>query len=101
MAEKYKYFHAFESAVDCPYLDNAYCCSQNIPSYNCVNVIPDKSAPRVGSNRYFRFDAYTSYYTDYEKVYQYKKVSREISLTEVINGGQISDVVKYVKYIEK
>ncbi len=98
----YQYFYAFESAVDCPYLDNLYCCSQNLPSYNCVNVMPDKSSLGTGCNRFFRFDAYTSYYTDYEKIFQYRKVTKGLeSMTEVTNGGKISDVVKYVKYKEK
>ncbi len=98
----YKYFYAFESAVDCPYLDNRYCCSQNIPSYNCGSVLPDKSSLGTGCDRFFRFDVYTSYYTDYEKVFQYQRITSGVeSVSEVKDGGTISDVVKYVKYREK
>lgn len=98
----YSYFHAFESSVDCPYLDNYYCCSQNLPSYNCVSVMPDKSSLGTGTPRFFRFSSYTSSYTDYRKIFQYRKLTRGIeSVTEVTNGGAISEVVKYVKYIEK
>lgn len=98
----YSYFHAFESSVDCPYLDNYYCCSQNLPSYNCVSVMPDKSSLGTGTPRFFRFSAYTSYYTDYQKIFQYRKVTRGIeSATEVTNGGAVSEVVRYVKYKEK
>ena len=94
------YFSAFKSSVDCPYLDNYYCCSRNQPSYNCVNVMPDKSSLGTGTPRYFRFDYYTSNYTDYRKIYFYKKgsVEKRESKTEVVAGGKISNVEIYVKY---
>nr|MCR5206672.1 Ig domain-containing protein [Lachnospiraceae bacterium] len=94
------YFSAFKSSVDCPYLDNYYCCSRNQPSYNCVNVMPDKSSLGTGTPRYFRFDYYASNYTDYKKIYFYKKgsVEKRESKTEVVAGGNISNVEIYVKY---
>lgn len=101
-AYNYKYFSAFTSTVNCPYLSNNYCCSQNLPSYNCNGIIPDTSAAGVGTPRYFRFEYYTSKYTDYQKMYQYKKVTSGLeSSTEVTASGNISNVQKYVKYRPK
>ncbi len=51
---------------------------------------------------WFRFDTYRQTYTDYKKVYSYQKVTSGLeSSTEVKNGGQISNVQKYVKYRAK
>ena len=100
----YIYFSAFTSSVDCPYLDNYYCNSQNLPSYNTASVIQsciDINAVGVGTPRYFRFEYYTSSYTDYQKVFKYKKTTEKESTTEVTNGGNISNVKKYVRYIPK
>ncbi len=99
----YQYFSAFKSSVNCPYLDNLYCCSQNVASYNCANVIPNdvKNALGSGTPRYFRFDYWTSYYTDYQKYYNYQKITNGESSTEVVNGGQISNAQKWVQYIVK
>ena len=95
----YYYFYAFDSTANCPYLDNYYCCSNNLPSYNCAGYIPDTSVLGVGTPRFFRFETYTSYYTDYEKVYSYQKITSGIeSSTEVKVGGNITSVKKYVKY---
>lgn len=98
----YYYFYAFTSSQNCPYLSNTYCCSQNLPSYNCSGIIPNTSAVGVGTPRFFRFDYYKSTYTDYQKIFLYKKVTTGLeSSTKVTAGGQISNVQKYVKYREK
>ncbi len=94
----YQYFNAFLSDVDCPFLDNLYCCSRNQASYNCVNVMPDKSSLGTGTPRYFRFRYYTSTYTDYEKVYKYSRTTTKESSSEVSEGGNISNVQVLVKW---
>ncbi len=96
----YKYFTAILSSVDCPYLDNGYCCSQNLPSYNCKDIITNTT--NVGTPRMFRFNYYTSTYTDYQKMYQYQKITNGLeSTTEVTSGNGISNVQKYVQYRPK
>ena len=44
---------------------------------------------------------YKQTYVEYQKVYTYKKVTSCTSETEVSNGGQISNVQKYVQYRPK
>jgi hypothetical protein len=81
-------------------LDKYYCCSQNLASYNCHSIITNTT--NVGTPRCFRFNYYTSSYTDYEKVYQYKKVTTDnASSTQVTAGGEISNVQHYVRYRAK
>ena len=50
---------------------------------------------------WYRFDVYQQTYTDYQKVYSYSRQTTKESSTEVSAGGNISNVKKYVKYIEK
>lgn len=96
----YKYFTAIASTVDCPYLDKYYCCSQGLASYNCKSILTNTD--RVGTPRFFRFEYYVSSYVDYQKVYQYKKVTTgNESSTAVSAGGEISNVQHYVRYREK
>lgn len=102
----FKYFYAMASSVDCPYLDNYYCCSRNERSYNCKKLVDtyatstDKTSTTsgLGTDRFFRFEYYTSTYKDYQKVYTYY---RDLSYQSVDpgNGGNISNKIKYVKYI--
>lgn len=94
----YWYFSAFLSSVDAPYLDNLYCCSRNQLSYDCRNIMPDKSSLGTGTPRYFRFNYYESVYTDYEKVFRYTRSTREESYTEVWPNDSITNVLAYVKY---
>lgn len=96
----YKYFYAFTSTNGNYSSDMYYCNSQLMTNY----IIPERTAYSLcgGATRWFRFDYYTSTYTDYQKIYQYKKVTNNIvSSTEVTAGGEISNVQKYVKYREK
>ncbi len=95
----YQYFDAFLSDVDCPYLDNLYCCNRNQPSYNCVNVMPDKSSVGTGTPRYFRFKYYVSTYTDYEKVYKYSRTTTKESSNEIPEEGVFDNVQVWVKYV--
>ena len=50
---------------------------------------------------WYKVPVYSQTYTDYQKVYSYKKVTSCTSTTEVSNGGEISNVKKYVQYREK
>ena len=96
----YKFFYAFTSKVNCSYLDNYYCCSQNLPSYYCHNILA--TTTNVGTPRFFRFEYYKSTYTDYQKIYKYRKVTTGIeSTTKVTAGGEISNVQEWVQYREK
>ena len=97
----YNYFYAFKSSVDCPYLSNGYCNNQNLPSYNCVNVLPDKSSIGVGTPRFFRFSYYVANYTDYYKVFKYYRIVDKETNNAIYSGGNISNVQQWVKYREK
>lgn len=103
----YYYFYEIKSTVDCPYLDKYYCCSQNLPSYNCHNIIPsnaDKSnTSGLGTDRFFRFEYFTSTYTDYQMIYKYY---RDLNYQPTDPGSGSSGVtvtnkVTYQKYIAK
>ena len=51
---------------------------------------------------FYRFDYYTSTYTDYYKVFQYQKVTTGLEAsTQVTAGGEISNVQQWVRYREK
>lgn len=96
----YKYFGAFTSTNGNYSSDKYYCNSLSITNY----IIPERTAYAdcQGSTRWFRFDYYTSTYTDYQKVYQYQKVTTGLeSTTEVTASSTISDVKAYVQYREK
>ncbi len=94
----YGYFSAFTSSVDCPYLDNYYCCSRNQPSYDCRNIMPDTSVLGTGTPRYFRESYYECVYTDYRKIYQYSRTTHKESSTEVQPDDNITNVRVLVKY---
>ena len=103
----YKYFYEIKSTTNCPYLDNKYCNSENKPSYNCHNIIPSNanksSNSGLGTDRFFRFEYFTSTYTSYQKMYKYYK---DVNYDEKdpgsgSNGETISNKVTYVKYRAK
>ena len=96
----YKYFGAFTSTNGNYSSDKFYCNSQSITNY----IIPERTAYAdcQGSTRWFRFTYYTSTYTDYQKIYQFKKVTTGLeSTTQVTASSTISDVKAYVQYREK
>ncbi|MGN0610496.1 MAG: PASTA domain-containing protein [Ruminiclostridium sp.] len=109
----YCYFFAFMSTTNAPTLSGfTYTWGANAKynssatTYNCSSCLPsgaDTSATSGLNNpRFLRFDYYTSTYTDYQKIFQYKKVTTGLeSTTEISNGGAISNVQKYVKYRKK
>lgn len=54
-----------------------------------------------GSWYWYRFNYYTSSYTDYYKMFQYQKVENLESITSVTPDDTISNVQKWVQYREK
>lgn len=95
----YKYFGAFTSSKGDYASDTGYCNSLNIRNY----IIPERTkyADCQGSTRWFRFDYYTSTYTDYYKMFKYEKVEEKESDTIVEEFANISNVQAWVQYREK
>lgn len=94
----YKYFGAFCSTNDyATYGTNNY-------NDGTVWKVTDKTsyADTQGSWWWYRFSYYTSTYVDYQKNYEYQRITKNIeSSTEVTAGGEISNVQKWVQYREK
>ncbi len=65
----YKYFGAFTSTKGDYSSSTTYCNSLGITNY----IVPERTSWNdcQGATRWFRFDYYTSYYTDYTKKYEY------------------------------
>ena len=98
----YKYFGAFTSTTNYVYQGTSGVGSAT--SGMGVYKVTDRTsyASSQGSYRWYRFDYYTSTYTDYQRIYQYQKVTAgNESTTQVTNGGEISNVQHYVRYREK
>lgn len=95
----YDIFGAFTSTKGDYASDNQYCNQLGITNY----IIPERKSFEEcqGALRWFRFDYFKSTYTDYDKVYQYERYVHEESSTEVKEGGEISNVQKFVRYREK
>lgn len=101
----YKYFGAFTSTKGSYSSDLYYCNSQNIRNY----IVPERTsyASCQGALRWFRFDYYTSTYTDYYKLSHFEKVeelesSEKVTetTTEITDGKiVINNVQEMVKYI--
>ncbi|MBD5137340.1 MAG: leucine-rich repeat protein [Lachnospiraceae bacterium] len=99
----YCYFWAFLDGTNYPYLDNGYCNNQNLPSYNCWPAVSSYNGQNVYglcTPRFFRFDYYTSTYTDYYKMFQYYRLDAKESSSVVYAGGMISNVRHWVQYRE-
>lgn len=100
----YGYFYAFTNSTAFPYLDNSYCNNQNLPSYNCWSALSQYNGQNINglcSPRFFRFDYYLSYYTDYYKMFQYYKLEQKESSSVVVETDLVSNVQHWVKYREK
>ena len=101
------YFFAMTSATNCERASAGYVAGyyeSNAPAtYNCHSILPAStgSTDGLGTPRMLRFDYYTSYYTDYYKMFQYQKVENKESDTEIIEGGAISNVQEWVQYRER
>lgn len=98
----YSLFGAFKSTNDYDYTTSENW-NQNDTYYKWYYVTDRKSfADTQGSYWWYRFNYYICSYTDYYKVFQYKKVTTNIeSATQVTAGGEISNVQHYVTYREK
>ena len=68
------YFHANTSSINHPYLDNYYCNSANLPSYNCSSEF-NTTALAGPTPRFFRFSYSTCTYRDYYMLFNYYKWS--------------------------
>ncbi len=93
----YKYFGAFTSATNYP-STNGYCNNLGLSYYGTGRT---SYADSQGSKYWFRFDYYTSSYTDYYKMFKYQKQEQKESSTEVTPSSTISNVQYYVQYRDK
>lgn len=91
------YFHANLSSTDHPYLSNGYCNNYNMPSYNCSSEF-NTSETAGPTPRFFRFDYYTSYFTDYQMVFQFQRFENRESGSPVAASNDISNVQRWVRY---
>ena len=100
------YFYAFAHTTDAPYLDKLY---QNkntgLSVYNCNSILPSSAKKNAadggaGNCRHFRFDYYSSTYTDYQKIFQYSRTTDQES-TSYPSGNGISNIQQWVKYRAK
>ncbi len=78
----------------------------NIYEASTANPAPSYPKPDIIGNKtdsfsFFGFKIGKSSYIDYVKVFQYSKQTTHESSTEVVAGGNISNVVAYVKYVVK
>ena len=67
----YRYFGAFTDTTDYEYGGTGYTNNLRLPNY----IVRHKTdwTECQGATRWFRYDYYTSTYTDYEKVYRFKR----------------------------
>ena len=95
----YKYFGAFTSSKGDYSSDTGYCNSLGIRNY----IVPERTSWNdcQGATRWFRFDYYTSRYTDYYKMFQYQKQENLESSTEVFASSTISNVQHWIQYRAK
>ncbi len=96
----YKYFYAFKSSNGNYSSDKYYCNSRNLTNY----IVTDQytsAADCGGATRWFRFDYYVSNYTDYQKVYNYQKITDNIESATYPSGSNISNIQEWVQYRAK
>ncbi len=92
---KYNHFAAFESTTKYGNTDQLGNTSDGI--YYCY-----RDNYTDVSWWWFRTIIYKQTYTDYQKIFQYQKITDNIeSETEIVNGNQISNVQKMVQYRAK
>ena len=96
----YQYFGAFTSTNGNYSNDKYYCNNLSRTNY----IIPERTAYSTcqGSTRWFRFSYNTSTYTDYYKLFHYKKVEQLETAEEITETSTstevISDVTEMVKF---
>ena len=96
----YMYFGAWTSTMS--YTDGGtdYCCSLGIRNYIRSDLTAWSDCQ--GATRWFRFEYRVCTYTDYTKVFKYMRTVDGLeSAVEAANGGNISNVRKFVRYREK
>ncbi len=100
----YKYFGAFTSTKGDYSSSTGYCNNLGIRNY----IVPERTAYSEcqGSTRWFRFDYYSSSFTDYYKLFYYQKVENNLVSSTKITAGTsgevtISNVVYQVQYRPK
>lgn len=88
------YFHAFETT------ESASLRSGSTKVYNSTTL---STPPKFGSSKWwYRFSVYKQTYTDYEKLYSYKKVTNGLeSATQVYASDTVSNVQHMIRYREK
>ena len=92
---KYQYFQAFKSTTAYGAVDGNWDQgSGQYRWYDCTGV-------NARSSFFYRFDYYTSTYTDYYKMFQYRKVENLESTTKVTASDTISNVQEWVQYRAK
>lgn len=97
----YYYFGAFLSGTNFSgQTDSNW--NQNDTYYKWYHVTDRSSnADTQGSYWFYRFDYYKCTYTDYYKMFQYKKVENKESTTQVSASSSISNVQEWVQYRAK
>ena len=96
---KWHYFGAFTSTKGYEKTQASACTNRDCTTY----YVSDRKshADTQGSYYWLRFDYYNCNYTDYYKLFEYKKVEEKESLTQVNASDTISNVQKWVQYREK
>ena len=90
----YHIFRAFESTTDAEHTD-----SRGANGGDCFYVW--NNDPQDGSWWWYRFAVYRQTYTDYEKLFSFRKVTKGLeSTTEVSASDTITNVQHWVKYQE-
>ena len=99
----YKYFGAWASSTDYQYGGTGY--TNNLGWDNYIRSDMTSWDDCQGATRWFRFNYYTCSYTDYQKIFQYRKVEDLESTTQVSAGTNgnvtISNVNKWVMWRPK
>lgn len=95
----YKYFGAFTSSTSYD-STTGYCNNLGVKVY--YNTGRTSYADSQGSKFWFRFNYYTTTYTDYVKIFTYEKITTgKESTTEVKESDSISNVQVYIQYRKK
>ena len=99
----YNYFYALKSSTNCAYLDNYYCCSSNMATYDCAGILPAStgSTDGMGTPRFFRFNYYSCGYTDYYKMFKYYKEDTLESTTQPTASDTVYNINEWVQYRAK
>ena len=96
---KWHYFGAFTSTNGYEKTANSACTNRDCTTYYVSGRT--SHADTQGSYYWLRFDYYNCNYTDYYKLFEYKKVEDKESETKVTASNTISNVQKWVQYREK